>query len=69
MEFFRGLGLKTIVHEEFIKFCTETAEGQVTDVREALSVLIDSLFKSKQEWHAWSPSIPDKSVKDWVSLF
>ena len=52
MEFFRGLGLKTTIsHEEFIKFCTETAEGQVTDVREASSVLIDSLFKSKQEWH------------------
>ena len=52
MEFFRGLGLKTtIAHEEFIKFCTETAAGQVADVREASSVLIDSLFKSKQEWH------------------
>ena len=52
MKFFRGLGLKTtIAHEKFIKFCTETAAGQVADVREASSVLIESLFKSKQEWH------------------
>ena len=52
MDFFRGLGLKTnIAHEEFIEFCTETANGQVANVREASSVLIESLFNSKQEWH------------------
>ena len=52
MDFFRGLGLKTtIAHEEFIQFCTETTVGQVADVREASSVLIESLFNSKQEWH------------------
>ena len=55
MDFFRQLGLKTtIAHDEYVKFCTETAEGQVTDVREASSVLIESLFTSKEEWYGHS---------------
>ena len=53
MRFFRELGLKTtIAHDEFITFCTETAQGQVSDVREASSVLVNSLFSSKPQWHS-----------------
>ena len=52
MDFFRGLGLKTTIgHDEFVTFCTETANGRISNVREASSVLVDSLFKSKPEWH------------------
>ena len=52
MNFFRELGLKnTIDHEEFITFCTETAQGKVSDVRKASSVLVESLFSSEEKWH------------------
>ena len=52
MRFFRALGLKTtIAHNEFVTFCTETAEGRHADVRKASSVLIDSLFSAKAEWY------------------
>ena len=52
MRFFKALGLKTTVsHDEFVMFCTETAEGKHPDVRKASSVLINSLFSSKEEWY------------------
>ncbi|MCG8621548.1 MAG: hypothetical protein MJE68_06050, partial [Proteobacteria bacterium] len=52
MRFFKALGLKTTVsHVEFVMFCTETAEGKHPDVRKASSVLINSLFSSKEEWY------------------
>ena len=52
MKFFRALGLKTtIAHDEFVTFCTETAEGKHADVRKASSVLINALFSAKKEWY------------------
>ena len=52
MKFFRALGLKTtIAHDEFVTFCTETAEGKHADVRKASSVLINALFSAKEEWY------------------
>ena len=52
LPFFRTLGLKTtIAHAEFIRFCSETAQGQNADVKKASSVLINSLFSAKEEWY------------------
>ena len=52
LKFFRELGLRsTIAHNEFETFCKETAEGKVTDVPKASSVLIDSLFSAEKDWY------------------
>ena len=54
MRFFRELGLRTTIsHEEFERFCTETANGQVADVQKSSSVLIDSLFSADEGWYSY----------------
>ena len=52
MKFFRALGLKTTIHhDEYLKFCRETASGRVKNVRKSSLVLIKSLFDAEKEWY------------------